>query len=239
VRQGQLVEAGAKIATLISPEITHELETARIRLRLARQQFARRVADAADREASLELEQSIAMVTTRIEGLEREAAELVVRTPFAGRIVEMSREIVPGVWLGTRTMVAMVANTSRWVARGYVEEADSWRIAPGSKGVFVPELPQRASLPIVVREVAAGGASQIDVADLASLHGGRVQVTADDRRRLVPIAAQYPVFLDVEPEGVPAEMLVRGTGVVAGQSESLVYRIWRRVVVVVLRESGF
>jgi putative peptide zinc metalloprotease protein len=239
VKQGQAVEAGAEIATLISPEIRHELETTRIRLRLARQQFARRIADAADRESSLEIEQSISMFATRIEGLEREAAELVLRAPFAGRIVEMSPEILPGVWLGTRTMVAMVANTSRWAARGYVEEADSWRISPGSKGVFVPELSQRASLPVVVRDLAQGGASQIDVADLASLHGGRVQVTTDDRRRFIPVAAQYPVVLDVDGGGVPAEMLVRGTGVIAGQGESFLYRIWRRAVVVVLRESGF
>lgn len=133
----------------------------------------------------------------------------------------------------------MIIDDTSWVARGYVAETDLWRIAAGHTGAFVPEAPQRASARVTLAEISVGGTGQIEIADLSSHHGGRIAVNVDDRRRHVPVVAQYPVRLQLAQPSTSPELMLRGMAVIDGQAESLVAAAWRRTVTVLLRESGF
>ena len=239
VTHGQSVEAGAVLVTLSSPDIGKEIDVSLIKLRLARMQHARRIADATDREASLELESTVASLNNRIEGLEREQQELVIRAPFSGRIAEINPDLHPDRWISVKDMLAVVVDTRRWVARGYVAEESLWRVAKGLNGTFVPEQPQRPNMDASIVDISVGAVGQIEILDLASIHGGRIAVVPDEKRRLVPISAQYPVYAKVETRGRLPELIERGVMVVEGQSESFASRVARRSLSVLVRESGF
>lgn len=238
-QQGQTVEAGELLVTLASPDVDRDIEVATVRLRLARMQHARRVADQIDREATLELESNIASLITRIEGLERERRELVIRAPVAGTVVELNGEIHPGRWIGAKEMIALIVDRRGQVARGYVSEADLWRIEPGRKGFFIPEAPQRPSASLAVTDVGMGGSGQIEIVDLASTYGGRIAVNPDEKRRLVPLSAQYAVRMMVTSPIASGELLNRGVALIQGRPESLLAHLWRQVTTVLVRESGF
>jgi putative peptide zinc metalloprotease protein len=239
VKPGQPVEAGSALVTLASPDLDREIDLARIRLRLVRMQHARRMADAVDREASLELESTIIALSTKIEGLQREQQELIVRSPLTGRVAEVNPDLHPDRWIGAKEMLALVVGEGRWIARGFVSESDLWRIDVGQRGTFVPEALQRPSFAVSVAEIAVGGMGQLEILDLSSTYGGRISVAADERRRLVPTASQYPVRLIVARDAGSMELICRGVAVVAGRAESLLARVWRKSVAVLLQESGF
>jgi len=238
VAHGMSVAAGDKLVTLASPEIAHEIALARIKLRLAEAQFARRGADATDRADSLSIEGNILALTARIDGLMKEQAELVVRAPFAGRIGEFNPLLHPGRWVGPKDLVAVVAGKGPLVARGYIAEPDLWRVAPGAEGRFVPEHAGRASLPVVIGTISIASAAEIEIVDLASTQAGRIAVAPDDRQRLVPTPAQYPVRMTVTATSAPVELVVRGVAIVEGRAESLLARTWRQTLKVLLREAG-
>ena len=238
VRHGQRVAAGAALVTMSSPDLDHEIEQTRTRLRLARLQHARRGADAADRESSMVLENTIAALGSKIAGLEKEKHELTVRAPFAGRVAEMGQDIHPGRWIGPRDMVAMIAGEGALIARGYVAETDLWRVRPGDRGRYVPEHPMRAHADVVVGQIAAGGAANIEIVELASTSQGRIAVRQGDNRTLTPTAAQYLVEMQVAGTRGAAELALRGTVVVAGAPESLAARVWRHALKVLVREAG-
>jgi putative peptide zinc metalloprotease protein len=235
---GAVVRSGDPIVTLEAPEIEQELERARTSLRLARLQHARRLADAIDRESSLVLESTITALVSRIEGLERERAELTIVAPFDGRVVDIGSEIHVGRWVGPRDLIAVVASDIGAVARGYVAEADLWRIAEGTAGKFIPEHPQRSSTAIKIDQIARAGAAQIEIADLASPHAGRIAVAPDEKRRAIPTASQYLVHMSVE-EPVLHDLSYRGVVLARGSAQSLIARLWRQTTKVLLRESGF
>jgi putative peptide zinc metalloprotease protein len=239
VKQGQQIEAGAPLVTLTSPDLEQDLDLTRIKLRLARMQHARRIADPIDREASLELESTVQSLSTKIEGLLREQEELIVRSPLKGRVAEVNPELHRDRWVGTKDMLALVVGEGRWIARGLVSESDLWRIDIGQRGVFVPEIFQRPSAGVEVTEISIGGMSQLDILDLSSTYGGRVSVAADERRRLIPTTSQYPLRLSVAGDGRSMELISRGVAVVAGRAESLLARAWRKSAAVLLQESGF
>jgi len=238
VQHGASIRAGDELITLHSPDIEQELEAARIKLALARLQHARRGADAADRASSIVLESTIAGLLARIEGLEREREDLRVRARFDGSIVELDPALAAGRWVSPREALALLAASDRLVARGYVAEADLWRVAPGAVGRFVPDQPLRESVPVRIEQIAAAGSAQIEIAELASRHAGPIAVAADDRQRLVPASAQYLVHMMADAAPLRHDLTVRGLVLAEGRPQSLLARAWRQTLKVLVRESG-
>lgn len=236
---GQNVEIGTPLATLTSPDIDKDIVLSRIKLRLARMQHARRLADAVDREASLELEGTIASLSSRLDGLQRERDELVVRAPLAGRIAELKPDLHAEQWIGAKTMLALIVADGGWIARGYAAETELRRVEVGQRGTFIPESPERPAVVVSVNEIAIASAAQIDIVDLASTYGGRIAVTNDEKRRFVPTAAHYPIRMTADGAHRAAELVQRGIVVVSGHPESLFANVMRRSATVLLRESGF
>lgn len=238
VTHGETVRAGQPLITLVSPDVDQDLVLQKTKLRLARMQHARRGADAADREASLILENTIAALVEKIGGLERQREELVVKAPITGRIVEFNPALHAGRWIGPRERIGIVAGGEGRVVRGYVSEANLWRIAPGDKGRFIPEALQRASTGVSVAEISIGSTDTIEILDLASIHSGRIAVNAGEQHRLVPAVAQYQTTLRVTGSTGADDLAVRGVVEVVGRPESLLARVWRQTLKVLLREAG-
>ena len=190
VRHGQTVAAGDPLVTFVSPDIEKNIALATTKLRLLRMQHARRVADAADREATLELESTIVSLNAQIQGLKKEQDEFVSRAPISGKVVEFNSDFHVGRWVAATHMIAIIASPKKLVVRGYVSESDLWRIKSGSHGKFVPEAIQRPTIDVVVEDLSVGGSPSIDIQDLSSAHGGRIAVQAEQSGKL-PITAQY------------------------------------------------
>ena len=106
----------------------------------------------------------------------------------------------------------------------------------GQPAVFVPEDPLLAKRSGRLLEVAVAGSRTIDIAYLASVYGGAVPADRDEGGELRPRSGRYRVT--VELEGAPLDRAVRGTLHLEGRPESLAAAFWRRLLQVLVRESG-
>ncbi len=238
VQHGQSVVAGDPLVTFVSPDIEKNIDIATTKLRLLRMQHARRIADATDREATLELESTIVSLNAQIDGLKKEQDEFVSRAPISGKVVEFSSDLHVGRWVSATHMIAIIASPEALVVRGYVSESDLWRIKSGSHGRFVPEAIQRPTVDIVVENLSIAGAPSIDIQDLSSAHGGRVAVQVEQSGTL-PISAQYLIRMSTKDRTAAPELINRGIAVINGERESIMARVWKNSMAVLLRETGF
>lgn len=238
-RSGQYVNAGDVLVRLEAPELDKEIALSRVQLRLAKLQFARRIADASDREESLELERRISALNLKISGFLKEQEEFVVRAPLSGSIVELNGELHGGRWLSTKELLVAIAVPDRLVARGYVAEGDLGRLSKDSEGMFVSDAAQRPVMKGRIAEIGLAGSKDIEILELASQYGGRVGVQSDDKRRLIPVVAQYPVRLVFTESAGALDLINRGVVVLSGKPESLAGRVGRNIAAVLIRESGF
>lgn len=240
VGYGQAVNKDQPLVTLSSPDIVHEIALTRSRLALAEVQYARRGADPLDREASLVTADKINSLKAKLEGLEQERNELIVRAPIAGRVLELDPGLNAGRWISPKEMMVLIGDQSRQVLRGYVSESDLWRIEPGTRGRFVAEEIERPPFDVSISEIAVGSSAQLEIPDLASTHQGRIKATPDSAGRLAPASAQYLVRLApaADTAVAPYEISARGVAVVDGKAESLLAKIWRQSLKVVMRETG-
>lgn len=239
VAQGETVAAGQALMTLSSPALEREIEQTRIRLALTRMRLARGAGDDVDRAETMILKNEYVALESRLVGLDVERRRLVVTSPMAGVVLELNPSLHPGRWLGVKEMLALVGDPGRLAARGYLAEADLWRVRTGAEALFVPDVPTRASVALELRDVSRAGVATIDLAELASTAGGPVPARTDAQQRAVPMSGQYlSHFRAAGAAGTGPERAIRGIVHVQGEAESFAAAIWRQVLRVLVREAG-
>jgi putative peptide zinc metalloprotease protein len=238
VKHGDTVTAGQTIATLHSSDLVDEIARTRISLQVAERQHGRRMADATDREATLILDSTIDALRTKIAGLLKEQQELTITAPFDGRIVDLNPELSAGRWVSPRELIAIVAGGNALVAKGYAAEADVSRIDHGGRAVFIPEHASRSRVDLTIERISTAGATQLEIPELASINTGQIQVNVDEKRRLVPVSAQYLVTLSTARPEPLGDLSIRGIVLADGRAESLFARALRRTLGILIRESG-
>ena len=237
-QRGTTVAAGALLVTLASDDLEHDIRITRTEMARVKATLARLTADDLDRENSAVSRRELAALTAKYQGLLKEKSELDIKAPIAGELIELNSELHAGRSISQKEMIALIGGQRGLAARGYVAEKDLWRLKNGDKGQLVPENGLRQSLQVTLRDVSLAGARQIEIADLASVNGGRIAVQPDSKHQLVPVAAHYAVTLEIEGANSNPDLRFRGVAQINGKAESFVAQIWREIVRVLIRESG-
>lgn len=239
VRAGDWVAAGAVLIEMESDELSHRISVAEARLALNRMRLGRRAADATDRGQTLVLERERRSIFRELQGLRAEYDELMVCSPIAGRVLELNAELREGLSLGRQDLIAVVGNGAGHALRGYLREDDLARVAPGTRGRFIPDDIQLKSSEVTLTDIATAAATTIEVAALAAPYGGPIAVDEDAEGRLTPQAGRYPVRLEGTAAGQRLPQARRGLVVLDGTPASLLGGLWRHAAGVLVRESGF
>ena len=66
-------------------------------------------------------------------GADAESRQLQLAAPFAGFVVDVARDLVPGQVVARHEVLARVIDPSRWIAEVYVDEDDVKRIRIGAR----------------------------------------------------------------------------------------------------------
>ena len=69
-------------------------------------------------------------------------------------------------------------------------------------------------------------------------HGHVIVLQPDTRQRLVPVVAQYLIELGVPDDTKAPSRRMRGIIHLSGEAESFLARTWRRLLKVLVQESG-
>lgn len=238
VAPGQFVAAGTVLATFDVPEIDNEEQVIRARLAAIHLRLARRSADEKDLQDNLVIEQERAVLSSRLNSLAVQRRQLELRAPISGHVVEVMSDLHPDRWLASKQQIALIDGSNQAKLAGYIAADDLWRVRPGATGTFVPEDVQAPRVAVKLTSIGVSGAQEIDILDLASTNGGYVAAEADAQRRLVPTNAQYRVGLEALDDDAAPTRTLRGVVLLTGSAESLLSRAWRRVLTVLVRESG-
>jgi putative peptide zinc metalloprotease protein len=239
VSDGQPVTANQVVLQLESPDLEARLSISRREIEILQLQLRRQSARSETAADSGILEERLAEAVAEYRGLAQQRARLTLRAPHAGVVRDLASNLSPGRWVGSELALAQVAQKGLRL-RGYLAEADLWRVAAGSRGHFVADDVLRQSMAVTLQSVDANGAAFIDLEALISDNQGPIAIRRDAQKRAQPLQAQYGVQLQVNE--VPAATLVqpvRGLVVLDAKGESLLTAAWRRIAAIGVRESGF
>lgn len=174
---------------------------------------------------------------TEIIGAGAETRQLQLASPFAGLVVDVARDLVPGQVVARQELLARVIDPTRWIAEVYVDEDDVKRIRIGAK--------VRTYLHGVHMEVIDGQVDEIDTvpvdqlpAEMLAARFGGLLITTDDPGALKPRQTLYRVRVALEQAPQGGQARLAGFNI-ESERASLLDRIVRGAVSALVLQASF
>jgi putative peptide zinc metalloprotease protein len=243
VHDGDSVAKGAPLLQLTSPDLEYRLGRARTEIEISEWQLGARGANPELLARSQVTEREYEAARAEYRALQDQKSRLGVTTPIAGEVVDVAEALDPGSWLAAKSRLMSVIDPASMTVEAYVDEADLDRITVGDAAIFVAEADTRIEFPLRLTEIARASTTILPDPALASTMGGPIAVRAqkqnEKQNELVPDRTLYRVRLAIaEGHPAPVTRILRGQVILRGEPISLVRRLWRSALAVVIRESG-
>lgn len=239
VKDGQAVAENQVLVELESPDLQSKMSITRREIEILQLQLRRQSARSETAADSSILEQRLAEAVAEYRGQVAQRERLSLRAPHAGVVRDLADNLTPGRWVGVDLALAQVAESGLRL-RGYLAEADLWRVVPGATGRFIADDVLHDSIAVSLEDVDATGVPFIDQEALVSEQKGPIAVRRDDEKRAQPLEAQYGARFVVD-NGAAGQVThpLRGVVVLEGEGMSLLGSATRRLAALGVRESGF
>ncbi|KJZ67886.1 efflux RND transporter periplasmic adaptor subunit [Pseudomonas fluorescens] len=238
VHDGEAVAQGQVLIELESPDLDSRQAIVRREIQIQQLQMRRQASRSETAADAGIVEQRLAEAVAEYRGLAAQRERLLLRAPHAGKVRDLLPQLAVGRWLSIKEPLARVVEDGARL-RGYLAEAELWRVAPGATGRFIADDPMHPAIAVKLTEIDTNGAAYVDQEALTSDHHGPIAVRRDPHQRAEPVQGQYGARLSTLEE-VPTPMQpLRGVVVLQGHGESLLGVAWRRMAALGVRESGF
>ena len=238
VHDGQKVAQGDVLIELESPDLDSRQAIVRREIQIQQLQMRRQASRSETAADAGIVEQRLAEAVAEYRGLAAQRERLLLRAPHAGSVRDLLPQLAVGRWLATKEPLARVVEEGVRL-RGYLAEAELWRVAPGARGRFIADDPMHSAIAVQLIEVDTNGAAYVDQEALTSDHHGPIAVRRDPQQRAEPVQGQYGARMSSLDEAPTPVQPLRGVVVLQGRSESVLGVAWRRAAALGVRESGF
>ncbi|HEY8336836.1 MAG TPA: HlyD family efflux transporter periplasmic adaptor subunit [Tardiphaga sp.] len=238
VRDGDRVDKGQPLIRLASPDLDYRLGRSRTEIEILEWQMGAKGASAELLARSQVTEREYETAKAEYRALQDQRSRLDVPAPVTGQIVDVADALQPGTWLTAKSRLMSVIDPAGMIVEAYVDEVDLDRIAVGDAATFFAEADTRITYSLRLVEIAQASTRLLAEPALASTLGGPIAVRAQKRDELAPDRTIYRLKLAVDPGGAAPGRVLRGTVILRSESVSLVSRLWRAALAVLIRESG-
>lgn len=238
VTNGQAVEKGALLLQLASPDLDYKIAHTQSEIDTLQWQMSAEGfnSELLARSQVTAREYQTALAT--MSGLRDLKAQLEVRAPIAGKVVDLSPDLEAGLWMPAKEKLAAIVDPQAITIEAYVDEADLDRITVGDRATFFADADSRLSVPLHVTVIARASTTMLTDPSLASIYGGPITVRTPKQKELVPDRTIYRLSLAPTGESPLPTRVLRGHVLLQGDAVSIAQRLWRSFYAVFVRESG-
>ncbi|MGD9158442.1 MAG: HlyD family efflux transporter periplasmic adaptor subunit [Desulfobacteraceae bacterium] len=240
IETGMHVNKNQTLVELASPDLEHNIEQAKRNVDILKWQLDNKSLHNEFRERSLVIESELDEALIRLQGLVEEKERLEIKAPFSGKIAEISDSVQEDqMVMANEPLLLMVPETGIKV-EAYVNETDLMRIQSDKEVSFYPDIHDFPILKGKIIKVEKTATRFFNSAYLASPFGGTIPVKIEnDTGRLIPVDSIYRLHFDFPANIDAPAMMYLGNVRVNVKPESILNRIRRRIVALIIRESGF
>jgi putative peptide zinc metalloprotease protein len=240
LEKGKFVKKNEILLSLVSPELEFEITTTLKEIDIFRFQASRIAASSEELSNIQIIIQQLQESHSKLEGLYEKQSQFIIRAPIDGVIYDMEESLHKDRWINPKLPIATIVQPENPTIEGIASEADLPRINTHASAKFIPDNPQLESIWAYVQDIELANLKSLNIPALASIYGGKVPVQFNDVQQLVPDKSVYRIRFTISPvEIIRAEQIVRGVVHIEGEAESFIERMYKIVVSVLIRESGF
>lgn len=237
VEDGQAVKKGDVIATLSSFELTRDRKLAQNDLDRLELKKRRQMSTTKGVRPEEGIDDRIKAAMAKIETLDHNQDNLVIRAPFSGTIRDMARGLSENTYVHGNQVLARVVDNSKGEIVAYVSEQDSKRLSIGASADFIPEMNPLIKYAATLERIDVINASSLSDFELASGFGGPVQGQMDRTKNWKPEQNMFRIVLKpADSAAIPADMRLKGNLDVSASYTSWVLSFSGRLIALLRRE---
>ncbi|MBV8840313.1 MAG: HlyD family efflux transporter periplasmic adaptor subunit, partial [Alphaproteobacteria bacterium] len=151
---GQGVQKGTLLFGLVSPDLDYKIAHAHDEIGILEWQMNARGLDPELLARSQVTEREYEAALAEYRGLLSQKAQLEVKTPLAGKVVDLAENLEPGIWVAAKSRLASVIDPRTIKVEAYVDESDLERVSVGDAATFRSDADSRLEVPLTVVEIA-------------------------------------------------------------------------------------
>lgn len=171
VHDGQIVAQGEVLIELESPDLDSRQAIVRREIQIQQLQMRRQASRSETAADAGIVEQRLAEAVAEYRGLVAQRERLLLRAPHGGKVRDLLPQLTVGRWLSTKDPLARVVEDGARL-RGYLAEAELWRVAPDASGRFIADDPMHPAIAVQLSEIDTNGVAYVDQEALTSDHHG-------------------------------------------------------------------
>jgi putative peptide zinc metalloprotease protein len=240
VKNSQRVSKGALLITLESPELDYKIDQVEKDIKILEWLVRKEQGRTENLGIKQTDEEELARKNAELQALLEQKNDMQLTAPFAGKVVDLDKNIRQGAWLQKNTPLFELVNPNDETLTAFVPEHLVKKIRGERTAKFYPE--NLKVTPIINARLVTIDPVTTEVLDkpyLSSRHGGAVAVH-DLPPETHPVKeAIYRIILKPETPIANFTSVTRGTVQLHGKGRSLLGRAWQVVAGVLVRESGF
>lgn len=233
------VKQGDPIALIQSPEITQDILLNTIKYDELSAKFSVLGFSNEMRQERLVTQSEIVKVKTDIKNAQERAFKLEIKAVMTGRIDFPEVPYKAGQWVAKDDLIATIYSEDSYKVIAYVDELARERLTKGAQAIFYPST-QLSPVKLLVTKVSDYAAQSINDFVFLTKFGGEIAV--EDNVKNKPLTTQYRIECAVSKDAIGSAFKdheVTGNLVIEVQSESILYRLYKKIYGLLVRESVF
>jgi len=174
VQNIQNVTAGDLLISLESKDLMQTIEQTKLQLNRAKLLKQRQEASPTLAIYTIEIEQEIKELETKLQGLKNSQKNLQLTAPFDGIVKDVSPSIHTDRWVNSTETLMRIVSPSALSISAYIRADQIERIKTGGSGTFKSDSSFFKTWGATITEIASADTKHIKHKELASLHGGSI-----------------------------------------------------------------
>ena len=238
VHNGAHVEQGDILYTLESPSIEHERDKSEIQLNTLKQDYKNKsISRQTYRDAAL-LEGKIKREQSSVRYSRAQQDTLLIMAPMSGVVVDTPDDFQNSNLVEKRELLGILISDNRQV-EVFVDETDIEYFREGSDAVFYDQSGRLPPLNASVVRIERSPVKNILYPELSADKGGGIPVSYHpETNQPVPAERRYRVVLSPNLDATTVPYTLVGTARIDTQPQSLLTKVYRKIVSILIQESG-
>ncbi|MCX4028433.1 hypothetical protein H0A36_15665 [Endozoicomonas sp. SM1973] len=239
VEHQQSVSAGTPILSLENPLLNHQIHVSQLKIAHLKEQLRQTIGTNQLLFNRTLLLKQLTQAKQQLNGLQQKRGLLDLKAPYTGTLYWHNPAPHIGQWVNSQYALGQLITSKQVYLTGYSIATTLNQLSDTKSGIFYPEIPELSPIRVKLNQVSAINSPFLEHAFFQSIFGGPIPVRLNQNNQAVPEQPIYPVtFQAIELASYPPRM-INGTVRIDGSAQSLITRIYRQILAVLIRESGF
>ncbi|MDD2888812.1 MAG: HlyD family efflux transporter periplasmic adaptor subunit [Aliarcobacter sp.] len=235
---GEEVKKDQLLLKLKSPQLEYKISQVKEEIELSQLELNRQAGFKENLDKRFILEESLLKKTNELEGLKKVTEKFEVKASFDGKIY-LFDSYKENQWVNKKEPIFVLYDNTNFKITGFCNENDLNLLKENAKSKFIFNSGDLNDIFSNITTISRVSVPYLEYPELSSNFGGTIPTREDSNKRVKTEQAYYKITIDLDNYELDLKSRKVGVLVSQGESSSIISRVFKKAVSIVIRESGF